>query len=176
MNKDKELKKINIRKYVNFGLFMIVIILLAIIMMKLYNTYQDNKLGTSVFERLVGNIQYDDIENSTTEMSTDGFILISYNKNEEVKKFENSLQKAVVNNELTSNFYYLNATEIMLEDGYIDNLNKKFNLEGNKQIEALPAILYYKDGNHMKTLTSKKDQLIKVDDFYQMLDSYEITE
>lgn len=176
MEKNKGKEKIDIRKYVNFILTMIAVVLVALIAVKLYNTYQDNKIGTSVFTRMAGNIQIDDIENSTIEMSTDSFILISYVKNEEVRKFEEDLKKTVVDNELQNNFYYLDATNLMLEEGYTKTLNKKFKLENPNEIEELPAILYYKDGKLIRTISSTKNQMLSSDDFEKLLDSYEIIE
>lgn len=174
MEEKRKREKINVRKYVNYVLLMIAIVLVAFVASKLYNTYKDNQLGESVFERMVGNIQYTDIDSAMSELPSEGFLLISYVKNAEVKKFENALKKAVVSNELQSSFYYMDATELMLEDDYIATLNTKFKLEGNKAIKALPAILYYNDGNLMTVISSTKDQMLRVDDFNKMLDSYEI--
>ncbi|HBA37403.1 MAG TPA: hypothetical protein DCY94_01640 [Firmicutes bacterium] len=170
-------KKINKkRKCLNYVLLMAVIILVAFIASKLYNTYKGNQLGESIFGRMVGNIQYSDIDSATSELPSDGFILISYLKNEDVNKFEAALKRNVVSNELQSNFYYLDATDLMLEDDYVDTLNEKFNLSGNKKIEELPAIIYYKDGELKTTITSTKKKMLSVDDFNKMLDSYEIIE
>jgi len=174
-NKKKK-EKINIRSYINYALLMIAIVLVAFIACKLYNTYQDNKLSSSVFSRMVGNIQYADIENTISELSSDGFIFISYTKNKDVKKLETSLKKSIVSHELQNDFLYMDATELMLEDGYIDTLNKKFHLEGSNAIKELPAILYYKDGELKKVLTSTKDRMLTTDDFNKMLDSYEIVD
>ncbi len=170
----KKSTKVNMRKYVNYALLMVAVVLVALIASKFYGMYKDNKLGDSVFNRMVANIQFDDIDSAMTELPTDGFILISYTKNQEVKDFEAALKKSVVNNELQNNFYYMDVTDMMLEDGYINTLNKKFNLEDNKKIEEVPAIIYYKDGKLMTTLTSTKDRMINVDDFSKMLDSYEV--
>lgn len=174
MEKNKKKDKIDVRKYINYVLMMIAVVLVAIISVKLYHTYKDNKLGESVFSRMTGTIQYDDIENATSEMSTDGFILISYTKSEEVKDFEEKLKSTVIDHEMQNNFYYLDATEIMLEDDYIDSINKKFKLEDHLKITEIPAILYYKEGKLMTTISSTKTRMLQADDFDKLLDSYEI--
>lgn len=173
---DTKKEKIDVRKYVNYCLMMVAVILIAIVGAKLFNTYKDNKLGESEFARMGGTIQYDDVENTTSEMPTDGFILISYVKNEQVKNFETELKKTVVNNELQNNFYYLDATELMLENDYIDSLNSQFKLEGRTEIQSLPAILYYREGKLKATLSSTKDRMLQAGDFDQLLDSYEINQ
>lgn len=176
MEKNKKKEKMDIRKYVNYCLMMVAIVLVAFIAVKFYNTYQNNKLGESVFTSMARNIQYDDIDSATSEMSTDSFILISYTKNEDVKNFEEGLKKSVINNELQDKFYYLDATDLMLEDGYIKALNKKFAIDGHYEIEALPAIIYYKEGKFMTTISSTKERMLTADDFEKLLDSYEIVE
>lgn len=169
-------QKQNVRKYVNYGLLMVAIILAAFIVSKLYTMYQDNKLGESIFERMVGNIQYNDVDSAVSELPSDGFILISYVKNPEVKKFEAALKKSVVNNELQSNFYYMDATDLMMEDGYLDSINDKFKLSDQHKLKGLPAIIYYNDGVVKTSISSTSERMLNVDDFNKMLDSYEILE
>lgn len=174
MEKNIKKEKVNVRKYVNYVLTMVAIVLVAVILVKMYNTYRDNKLGESVFARMAASIQYDDIENTMSEMSTDSFILISYVKNEKVNAFEENLKKSIVDHELQNNFYYLDATNMMLEKDYIDDLNAKFSLKDHNEIEELPAIIYYKNGKLMKTISSTEEELLSADDFDKLLDSYEI--
>lgn len=175
MEKSKKKERVDIRKYINYVLMMVAVILVAFVAVKLYDTYKGNKLSESSFARMAGTIQYDDIDNVMNEMSTDGFVLISYVKNEEVKKFEDDLKRSVINNELQNNFYYLNATELMLEENYISSLNDKFDLKDRFQIQELPAILYYREGKLMTTISSTKDKMLTSDEFDKLLDSYEIT-
>lgn len=171
---DKKNKKINIRRYINCLLMMVCIILIAFIASKMYDRYKENKLGESVFTRFVGTVQYDDLDSALNEMSTDSFVFISYVKSEETKTLEVELKKSIEKNNLASNFYYLDATDLMLDKDFIDNLNKKLNLKNKDKIETLPALLYYNDGKFMKTITSTKDRKMTADDFNKMLDSYEI--
>lgn len=169
-------KSISARKYVNCILMMVAIVLVVFIASRLYNWYQDGKLSESVFTRFVGTIQYEDIDNAVREMPSDGFIFISYVKDEQTKKLESNMKKAITNNGLQSNFYYLDATELKLNDSFINEINEKFKLEGNNKIESLPALLYFNDGEHKKTISSKDDRMMSVDDFNKLLDSYEIIE
>ncbi len=175
VEKNKKREKIDIRKYVNYVLAMIAIVLVAVIAVKLYGTYQSNKLSESVFSRMASTMQYDDIENVTSEMSTDGFILVSYVKNEEVANFERDLKRTIIDKELQNNIFYLDATDLMLEENYIATLNSKFDLEGHNAIEELPAILYYREGKLMTTISSTQNRMLTSGDFEQLLDSYEIS-
>lgn len=169
-------QKRNIRKYINWLLFLIAVVLLSFIASKIYNIYESNKLKDSVLLRVVGTIQYDDVESATKEFVSDDFILISYVKSEDVRDFETKIKTVIVNNNLQNNFFYLDATDLMLEENYIDTLNEKFKLQNANKIEALPALLYYKNGEFIKTLSSTKDKIMNADDFSKLLDNYEIIE
>ena len=171
-----EKKQSNLRKYFNFMLLMVAIVLVALIISKLYRNHQNNKLGTSVFSSSGVSIQYDDIDNTLSEMASDSFILISFVKDENVKRMESELKKVVVNNGLESNIYYLDATDLMVEEDYISRLNDRFNLNDANKIEVLPALLYFQDGNFKRTITSNSTQMMSADDFLKLLDNYEIVE
>lgn len=172
----KKLEKKDIRKYVNWILFLIAIVLVCLISSKLYGTYQTNKLKTSVLSRVVGTIQIDDIKNAQRELASEDFIFISYVKSQEVSELETKLKSTIVDNDLQNNFYYLDATDLMMEENYIDVLNTKLSLPGKGKIEALPALIYYKNGEYVKTITSTKTKMMSADDFNMLLDNYEVLE
>ena len=94
---------------------------------------------------------------------------------EDVYTFEKQLKKTIINNNLQNNFYLLDATDLKLEDNYLKELNKKFDLKENT-IKALPVLLYYKDGKIVKVLTSTKKDMINNDAVLNLLDSYELLE
>ncbi len=175
-NTKDDKKSKSARKYFNFVLLMVAIVLVALIVSNLYKNHQNNKLGTSVFSSSGLSIQYDDIDNTLSEMPSDSFILISFVKNENVKKMESELKKAVVNNGLESNLYYLDATDLMYEENYIQKLNDKFSLNDANKIDVLPALLYFQDGTFKRTVTSTESRMIEADDFNKLLDNYEIIE
>lgn len=166
----------NIRKYLDWTLFLIAVVLVAVISSKLYKMYETNKLKSSVLSRIVGTIQYDDIENAFGELVSDDFIFISYVKSEEVQKLETKLKNVIVNNDLQNNFFYLDATDLMLEENYCDILNERFSLSDENRIEEIPALIYFKDGQFIKTITSTSDNMMSSDDFSKLLDNYEIIE
>ena len=172
--KKKETEKSSKRQIINWILLSIAVVLCCLIGSKLYKIYKDNKLSESVLSRELGSMQYDDIDSSINELAADGFILVSYVKDKEVKKFETTLKKTIIKYNLQDNFLYFDATDLMLEENYIDIINEKFSLTKNNKIEALPAILYYKDGKYVKTLSSTKNKMITNNDFEKLLYVYEI--
>jgi len=151
----RTINKKYVRKFINYVLLMIVIILGCMIAIKLHNIYKQNKLSTSVLSRTIGSINYDDINNTIGELTSDDYIIISYVKSDETRKIETELKKVIVNNNIQNNTYYLDITDKMLEDNYLDELNKRFNIKNDK-IHSVPAILCYKDGKLFKIIDSRK--------------------
>ena len=173
MKKEKT-EKSSKRQIVNWILMSIAIVLCCLIASKIYKIYQDNKLSKSVLSRELGTMQFDDIDSSINELASNGFVLISYVKDKNVKKFEIALKKTIIKNNLQNNFLYYDATDLMLEEDYIDVINQKFSLTKDNAIKALPAILYYKDGKFIKSMSSTKDNMITNEEFIKLLYTYEI--
>lgn len=170
------LKKDKLRKAVNYILFLIVVVLVCLLCVKVYNNYKNREYQESVLNQVIGSISLDDLSNATTELVSDDFIVISYTGSKETRTLEKSIKKIILDNDLQNNFYYLDATDIMLEENYLDLLNKEFKLDKNNKIDALPAIVYYKNGKVVETLSSTNDKIISTSDFKQLLIKNKILE
>ena len=151
---------------------MIVIILGCLLTYKMANIYKANKLSQSVLTRVIGSIGYDDIDNTMNEMTSDDFIIISFVKSEDSRKIEKNLKKIIIDNDLQNNTYYLDVTDKMLEDDYLDELNEKFKLTGSNKIDGLPTILYYKDGKFIKKVTHANKGKTLDELFQELIDEY----
>lgn len=139
-----------LRKFINYILLMITIILLCVISVKLHNIYKQNRLSTSVLTRTIGSINYDDINNTIGELTSDDYIIISYVKSENTRDIEKEIKNTIVDNNIQNNTYYLDVTDKMLEENFYQNLNSKFKL--NNKIVSVPAILCYEDGKLIKII------------------------
>lgn len=137
----------------------------------LYNIYQENKIKNSPLSQT--EILYEDLKNATVEINADTFLVISYVEDEQVYKNEVEIKNMLKKQDLLDNVMYLNVTEYMLEEGFIQELNTVLKLKDNLTIETLPAIVYYKDGEAVKTIDSK-DGLLNVGNFQQLIDMYEL--
>lgn len=164
-----------LRKIINYCLLMVLIILLALLGLKMYKARQNYIYTTSPLEKVVNTMSLDDLDSATTELAGDSFVYVTYTESKDVYTFEKQLKRTIVNNNLQNNFYLLDATDLKLEDNYLKELNKKFDLKENT-IKALPVLLYYKDGKIVKVLTSTKKDMINNDAVLNLLDSYELLE
>ena len=164
-----------IRKIINYVLLMILVVLLALLLVKVYKSRQNFIYKTSPLEKVVNIMSVDDLDSATAELASNSFVYITYTESKDVYSFEKQLKKTIIDNNLQNNFYLLDATDIKLEDNYLKDLNKKFLLKDNT-IKALPALLYYKDGKIVKILSSTDKEMINNDSVLNLLDSYELLE
>lgn len=137
----------------------------------LYNIYQENKIKTSPLA--IKEILYEDLKNATKEIDADTFLVISYVENKKVHKNELSIKKMLKKKDLLDNIMYLNVTDYMNEDNFIEEMNALLKLKENNRIDNLPALVYYKEGVAVKTMDST-DHLLNVGDFEQLIDMYEL--
>lgn len=137
----------------------------------LYNIYQEQKIKTSPLA--TKEILYEDLKNATKEIDADTFLVISYTENEVVNEHERQIHKMLKKKDLLDNVMYLNVVDYMNNEGFIEELNGVIKLKDKMKIKELPAIVYYKDGQAVKTIDSK-EQIINVADFEQLIDMYEL--
>lgn len=149
-----------------------VLILIAIIVVFLYakRTYElsvQNKISQSVLTRLVGEINYQETDSVFLEKTADYFIYISYANDKKTYNLEKEIKKVISKYEIQDNFYYLNVTDEMEKENFIDKLNSKLNANIGST-NSLPVVLYYQD-NELKSYLSSYNDLFNIKDFENLL-------
>ena len=160
------------KNYYILLLMILSVVIITFSIVSIVNVIKNDKITSGYINKYVSEIQYDEIDTYLVEPASNTFIYITYTGNDSVYKMEKDLKKIINNYELESNFIYVNVTEEMDDNNFINNLNE--NLSITDKISKLPVILYYKDG----VLTDKvegKENIFKVADFQKLLDNYEIT-
>lgn len=164
----KEKRDVPLKNYIIALLIVLGVVILTFYIKKTYDLSEERNLSQSILSRIIGEIKYDEIDNVFLEINGDYFIYISYSKNSEISAFEKQLKNLIVNNDLQNNFYYLNVNDEKKDDNLIKDLNNKFKLN-NKKIDYIPAILYYENGDFKDLITSKKDQIITINDVSNLI-------
>ena len=123
--------------------------------------------------KYVSSIKYQDLKSAIVEFSSNTMLYISYTGNENVYDFESDIKPLITKYELTNSFVYVNVTDKMHKDGFLNNLNNVLSLKDNT-IKKLPAIIYYKDNIAVDYIDSSNHTLNK-GDFAQLLDKHEIS-
>jgi hypothetical protein len=143
-----------------------------------YNVLEEKKYGESyLIKSDTISLEVNDIleiENTFTESPSEYFIYIGYRNDEEEYKLEKSLKKIIDKYNLNEEFYYIDVTDLMSNDDYIDELNAALNLTDNK-INSVPTIIYVKNGQVPSDGIIKREDenMMNASDFSKLLEMYE---
>ena len=158
----------------NYYILIIMLIGVAVLTLaisSIVNAVKNNNVSTGYINRYVSEISYSELDTYLVEPASNTFIYITYTGDEQIYKLEKNLKKIVNNYELATDFVYVNVTENMIEDNFVNKLKEKLKI--SEKISKLPVILYYKDGI-LTDLVDSEENLFNVADFQKLLDNYEI--
>lgn len=165
----EEVKEVEGAKHIfsQKNILIICAIILGLILVIFYG-YRVNKVKET--EKLSKSyLLEDEVNQILAESPTEYFVLISYTNNKSTYSLENGLKRIIDKYKLNDSFYYLNVSDIMDEDNYLNRLNNAFNTD---KIKKVPIILYYKDGKIVDTVTRYDNNTINASDFQKLLDIY----
>ena len=154
------------KNYIKLLIMLVLVVVITLLIANISSRYNVNKLTQSYLYEYINDVNITELKNVLTEPSSELFILVTRTNDESVYKFEKDLKKLIKNNELRDNFIYIDYTN---KENKMDELNKVL----GDDIKTLPAVLYYKDGEFIKSIDST-DRLINVGDVQQILDNYEV--
>ena len=166
MFKEKK-REVPLKNYIIGLAIIIAVFLVTWYAKKTYEISMQNKLSQSVLSRVVGEIKYDETDNVLLEKSANYFIYISYANDKKTYDLEKQIKSTISKYEIQDNFYYLNVTDEMEKDNFIEKLNNK--LDSNiGSANSLPVIMYY-ENDTLKSYLSSYNGLFKITDFENML-------
>lgn len=132
--KDK-LREVPLKNYIYLFLILLGSILLLFYIYKWYDTYNKNKLNTSIMNEYLTVINYNELDNYIIE-NKDAIIYVSVLGNEDINRFERKFKNIIVENHLKNNILYLDLTN---ED--VETITKKLQIE-----EKFPYLVVYTNG------------------------------
>lgn len=177
----KNTRYIPLKNYIILGLIGIGTILLVVYIFSWYHAYEDNLykesylLKNNVITKEITSLS--ELKTVLKETPNEYFILINYTGNKDTYKLEKKLKKVIKKYELNDEFYYLNVTDIIKDDNYLDQINNALDLDGVK-IKNVPTIIYVSDNTITQdNIISREDKkIMDVSDFQKLLDINEINE
>lgn len=137
----------------------------------IYNIMHDNIISESPLANK--SITIEDLNDASLDMGADTFFIISYKKDEAVFNNEKKIKKLLNKYNLMDNVLYLDASDLMLEDDFLDTINNSLKLKDTKRIQKIPAVIFYDDGEPAMIIDST-DHLLTDGDFQRIIDSYEL--
>ena len=138
MNKEKQekLRDVPTKNYIYLSMILLGSILFLIYAYTWYNTYNQNKLNTSIMNQYLTVINYNELDNYISE-NQDAVIYVSILGDEEINHFEKSFKNTIVNNNLKNKILYLDLTNENMESAA-----KKLKINGE-----FPYLVVYTSGN-----------------------------
>lgn len=151
-------------------------IALAVYIFSWYQVKQEEKLMTSyllsskTIESVITDM--DSLAQIMQETPSSYFIYLGYTNNEEVYELETNLKRVIDKYKLNDIFYYIDVTELMKKDNYLDEIKNKLNLPN---LDNVPAIIYVNNGSVKESdvLDGVDGTMLKVNDLEQLIDIYE---
>lgn len=135
-NKKREvLREVPTKNYVYLFLILLGSILFIIYLYTWYETYNENKLNTSIMDKYLTVINYNELDNYIIE-NKDAVIYVSILGNEDINNFEKKFKHLVTENNLKNDILYLD-----ISNENIEKATQKLNIE-----EEFPYLVVYTNG------------------------------
>ena len=179
----KNERVVPIKNYIYLLIMIIVVVALTFLIFNINKNYQTEKLETSYLANYLTVVKTEELSNILSEPSSELFIFVTKTNDENVFNLEKDLKKIIKKHDLrdqhtklqqntTPPTFNLRDNFILLD--YTDESNvEELNKILKSDIETLPAIIYIKNGEFIKSIDSK-ESLLKSSDFEKMLDEYEV--
>lgn len=154
------------KNYLYLAIMLVLVVFITFFIFEMNKKYHERKLESSYLSGYVSEVNVSDLNNILTEPSSELFILVTKTGSEDVYKLETDLKKVIKSRDLRDNFIYIDYTD---KDANLEELNKIL----NSNIKTIPAVVYYKDGEYVKTIDSSAN-ILNSGDFEKLLDEYEV--
>ena len=147
MNKTKKdkLREVPLKNYIYLFLILLASILLLIYICTWYDTYNQNKLNTSIMNEYLTVINYNELDDYIVE-NKDAIIYVSILGNEDINNFERKFKSVIIENNLKNTILYLDIT-----NENIESATKKLKIE-----KEFPYLVVYTNGNITDTYNIKE--------------------
>ena len=109
-SKKDKLREVPLKNYVYLFLILLGSFLLLIYIYTWYETYNENKLNTSIMNEYLTVINYNELNNYITE-NKDAIIYVSVLGDEDINRFEKKFKNEILENNLKNSILYLNLTD-----------------------------------------------------------------
>ena len=109
-SKKDKLREVPLKNYVYLFLILLGSFLLLIYINTWYETYNENKLNTSIMNEYLTVINYNELNNYITE-NKDAIIYVSVLGDEDINRFEKKFKNEILENNLKNSILYLNLTD-----------------------------------------------------------------
>lgn len=164
-------REVPIKNYFILLIVSIITVLLTIYINEWIKTYKQSKISTSPLVDCISEVSFDDLDVVLSE-SNKIILYIGYTGDKEIYNFEKKLVKQINKNNINDYVYYLDITEYVDNNEYINRLNEKFNF-GTEKIRKAPMFIYFKNGE-VTAIKESNRNMITSKNLLDMIDMFDI--
>lgn len=144
--KEESKKQVPLKNYVYLFCILLGSLLLLFYIYRWYETYNENKLYTSIMNKYLTVINYDELNNYITE-TPNTILYVSILGDKQINRFEEQFKNSIANSNLRNNILYLDITNEEKNDAM-----KKLNIDSN-----FPYLVVYTNGKITDTYSIGKN-------------------
>ena len=144
--KEESKKPVPLKNYVYLFCILLGSLLLLFYIYTWYETYNENKLYTSIMNKYLTVINYNELDNYITE-TPNAILYVSVLGDKKINRFEEQFKNNISNSNLRNNILYLDITNEEKEEAM-----KKLNIDTN-----LPYLVVYTNGKITDTYSIEKN-------------------
>ena len=144
--KEESKKQVPLKNYVYLFCILLGSLLLLFYIYRWYETYNENKLYTSIMNKYLTVINYNELNNYITE-TPNTILYVSILGDKQINRFEEQFKNSIANSNLRNNILYLDITNEEKNDAM-----KKLNIDTN-----LPYLVVYTNGKITDTYSIEKN-------------------
>ena len=133
--KEESKKQVPLKNYVYLFCILLGSLLLLFYIYRWYETYNENKLYTSIMNKYLTVINYNELNNYITE-TPNTILYVSILGDKQINRFEEQFKNSIANSNLRNNILYLDITNEEKNDAM-----KKLNIDSN-----FPYLVVYTNG------------------------------
>ena len=145
-NKKENTKQVPFKNYIYLFCILLGSILLLFYIYTWYETYNENKLYTSIMNKYLTVINYNELDNYITE-TPNAILYVSILGDKKINRFEEQFKNNISNSNLRNNILYLDITNEEKEEAM-----KKLNIDSN-----FPYLVVYTNGKITDTYSIEKN-------------------
>ena len=147
-NKKENTKQVPFKNYIYLFCILLGSILLLFYIYTWYETYNENKLYTSIMNKYLTVINYNELDNYITE-TPNAILYVSVLGDKKINRFEEQFKNNISNSNLRNNILYLDITNSEEKEAAM----KKLNIDTN-----LPYLVVYTNGKITDTYSIEKNK------------------
>lgn len=173
MEKQENIRKVGVKNYLILSLIFIAATILTIYLCNVYNVYQEDKLQIPVIRGTLSEITSEELDPYISENPTI-MMYICTPSNDTCRKYEKSLKKYVVKEELQEQMVYLNISSEESEN-FAGSFNEKYTTS-LKLKDRYPALLIFEEGKVTHLLQAKEKEKLTITKTKQFMELHSIGE